>query len=147
MAIPSLNGHGILPEGIYECTMEDIKEKFCSIENKEHRCKLFKKLEQYLKDLKKFNTKYELIIDGSFITDKKFPSDIDFILAYDFEYSPKTNFDDWLMLLNGDCVKQKYGLQVFPTFLDSDLYDETIEFCKQVKEKPGIIKGLLRVRI
>ncbi|MFL0198871.1 DUF6932 family protein [Clostridium sp. WILCCON 0269] len=60
MPIPDLNNAGLLPEGIHVCTLEDIKKKFCSIDNKQIRCTLFKKLENYIKELKKYNIPCQL---------------------------------------------------------------------------------------
>lgn len=145
MPIPNFNQHGVLPEGIYVCTLKEIRERFCSIDDKEIRCTLFKKLESYVKELKKYNIPCELIVDGSFVTNKIEPSDIDLLIAVPFDWEPKECENDCFMLINDDYVKIKYNFNLFSTFIDTDSFDSTIDFYKQVKEKPGIIKGLLRV--
>ena len=147
MPIPDFNDDGVLPKGIHVCTLEEMRKRFCSIDNKEIRCTLFKKLEKYIEELKKYSIPCELIVDGSFITNKEEPSDIDLLIAVPFEWEPKEYEDDCLMLINEDYVKSKYNFSLFSTLTDTESFDLTIDFYKQVKGKPEIIKGLLRVML
>lgn len=145
MFIPNFNQYGVLPEGIYICTLKDIKEKFCSIDNLDVRCILFKKFESYVKELKKYNIPCELMVDGSFITNKVEPSDIDLLIAIPFDWDPKEYKNTCFMLINEDYIKLKYNFSLFSTFLDTESLDSTIDFYRQVKGKPGFIKGILKV--
>lgn len=80
MGIPNFDDNGVLPMGIYDASIDEAKEYFCSYGNKKHRMALFSVLEKYICKVKEHNTKIELILDGSFVTSKNEPSDLDILL-------------------------------------------------------------------
>jgi hypothetical protein len=142
MEIPDFTNEGVLPVGIYKATIEEARERFCSIENLEHRKKLFNNFLKYLECIEKYNVKYELYMDGSFVTNKEFPSDIDVLLIYDIEYLNQ----EWLTLINEEYVKIHFGgIQIIPSFLETFSGEETIDWAQDVKDKPGKRKGIVRV--
>ena len=61
MAIPNFNSNGILPEGIYEATLEEIKDFFCSYGDKERRKNLLNSLCKYIEDVKKAKEAYDTL--------------------------------------------------------------------------------------
>ena len=63
----------VLPPGIHKASLSEIEARFAF---NSHRLELFKGLELALFELKKSGCR-EVYIDGSFITDKDFPSDYD----------------------------------------------------------------------
>lgn len=144
MDIPNFNEHGVLPEGIYEANMDEIREYFCCFGNINVRNNLFQACNNYLKCLLKHKTEFEFYIDGSFVTDKSEPGDLDILLFVDVEYKNQ----DWLTLINDYYVRTNFkGLQLLPAFKDSESGDMTLDFAMDVEDKPYIRKGLVRVKI
>lgn len=147
MSIPDFNSYGILPEGIYKATLDEIEEKFCNIGNIVVRKKLFSQFLKYLEEIKKHDVAYDIYIDGSFVIDKNTPGDIDILLFYNIEYDNK----DWSYLLHEQVVKKKYtGLHVLTGSLDMDSEKFTIDFAMShfddntnKEMKKGIIKVII----
>ena len=147
MSIPDFNSYGLLPEGIYTATIDEIEEKFCNIGDTKKRKNLFHTFKHYLEGLKAHNVKYDLYIDGSFVTKKCSPGDIDILLFYDWKYNNR----DWEYLLSDDIIKIKFnGLQVLPAFLGTESEELTIEFAMShfdeytnEEMKKGIVKVII----
>nr|DAW30989.1 MAG TPA: hypothetical protein [Caudoviricetes sp.] len=142
MAIPNFNSNGILPEGIYEATLEEIKDFFCSYGDKERRKNLLNSLCKYIEDVKKHDVEFYICIDGSYVTKKEYPGDLDVLIVYDFEYNNK----EWKELVCDEVAKFKYkGLQILPAFLDSYGEEELIDFAQDVKDNYLLRKGIIKV--
>lgn len=142
MGIPDFTSEGLLPISIHNATLADIKEKFCSFGDADKRNKLYNIFIKYLKCLKKHKVKFELYLDGSFVTSKPEPGDIDVLVFYDFEY----NNLEWQELIDDRIVRYKFpGLQVLTAFLECESKDYTLDFAHNVKNKPGLRKGLIKV--
>ena len=77
VAIPELTD-GLLPEGIHDATLEDVKAAF-GVGNA-RRAELFAKLEDHATETRALGLFKYLYVDGSFCTDKDLPEDIDVVL-------------------------------------------------------------------
>ncbi|HEX7863178.1 MAG TPA: hypothetical protein VF773_22810 [Verrucomicrobiae bacterium] len=87
-----------------------------------------------------------LIIDGSFVTAKPAPDDIDLVAML----QPGQNFEQDLpmseyALLSRAMLRRRYGFDVVVAEADSSLYRTYIEFFSRVREAPELRKGLLRL--
>lgn len=81
MPIPQFDERGLLPAGVHVCTLNEFKAWAGSIPNAEHRLMLVEKFEKFLNDIvRPIAPGWPLVIDGSFVTDKAIPGDIDFAL-------------------------------------------------------------------
>jgi hypothetical protein len=77
--IPDFNKHGNLPAGIYKESIDDIEKRFGL--NSKKRISLFKNFHNFLKLIIPFKTNIkQFILDGSFVTAKENPGDIDCII-------------------------------------------------------------------
>jgi hypothetical protein len=81
MPIPALNDDGFLPEGVHDCTLAEVQARFGQFQRTDRRCHLFERLEVFLSHAKATGLVTAVILDGSFVTDKDAPSDIDLILV------------------------------------------------------------------
>ena len=84
MKIKKFNGfdkNGYLPYGVYNLNMEEFKSTFCK--NSPKREKIMEEYEKHLSEIK--NTGYfpDHWIDGSFVSSKEDPSDIDTLTEFD----------------------------------------------------------------
>lgn len=82
-ALPALDEHGLLPEGIHDSTFAEVEKKFVT---NPHRAKLWKQLHSFAEWVRPMNRFSHLYLDGGFITAKSTPQDIDVILQ------PRANY-------------------------------------------------------
>ena len=87
MSIPELNFHGLLPPGIHDCTIEEVGQQFGRFQWSDCRPNLFKRLQEYVHELQQSQIAEALILDGSFVTGKPNPNDIDIILVLRDDFS------------------------------------------------------------
>src|SRR6266702_8505073 len=81
MPIPSFNEHGLLPEGVHDCTWPEVAERLCSFQSSDRRPELCRRLRQMVEELRRTNVALALLVNGSFVTAKAQPNDIDLILV------------------------------------------------------------------
>ena len=77
MPIPALNPHGLLPQGTHDCTLPEIEDAFAW--NDDRRLLLQKFRDCLAKEIRSRFTE-PIYVDGSFVTDKEQPNDIDMAL-------------------------------------------------------------------
>lgn len=73
MPIPSLNDDGLLPAGIHDCSIDEIKSAFGWYGSSGKRYRLFQKLVEYVDFVRDTELVVEIIVDGSFVTSKADP--------------------------------------------------------------------------
>jgi hypothetical protein len=77
MPLPKFNYHGLLPEGVHDCKLEDLQERMVTNTQREILWSNLQAFLEWARSTERFSCAY---IDGGFITDKIFPEDIDVIL-------------------------------------------------------------------
>ena len=78
VAIPDLTPAGLLPTGIHPATLQDVEIAFGY--GTDTRTRLYERLHAFLELARSFRMFTSVVIDGSFVTDKPDPSDIDVVL-------------------------------------------------------------------
>jgi hypothetical protein len=81
MAIPDLDAEGLLPEGLHDCTLDEVEERFGQFQRSDRRVRLVAELRKYCAELKDVGIARFIVVDGSFVTAKEEPGDIDILLA------------------------------------------------------------------
>jgi len=81
MPVPSLNAQGLLPEGIHDCTWVELLRTFCQFQTSDRRPELCRRLREMMDALRQAKTARDLLVNGSFVTSKAVPNDIDLILV------------------------------------------------------------------
>lgn len=76
MPIPPLDPFGLLPVGVYDCTVDEISERFGGASDS-HRRDLFNGFYRWRSLLVRRNLPFELHVDGSFTTSADQPKDVD----------------------------------------------------------------------
>lgn len=112
MPIPKLRIDGKLPIGIHVTTINEIKDCFGSANKM--RIKLMNGLIAALKNMKRAGVK-KVWINGSFVTDKEEPRDIDG--CWEYHKGVDLMILDPLFLDDPKLIKLKYGLHFFVTGL------------------------------
>ncbi len=152
LPIPSLSQSGLLPPGDHECTLAEVEATF--VYNVRRR-NLWQQLLSYLNELRSFDRITAIYLDGSFVTDKAAPGDIDIVVKFE-------SIIAWVLLQTArpelfasKAIKQQYELDVYP-HADNLRAGETdivevfrrlrVEEAQSRKLQPGATKGLLLIK-
>jgi hypothetical protein len=77
MPIPDLQPNGLLPSGVYDCTLEEVAASFAW---NPHRRNLFDLFNDFFSNALRPRFHEPIFFDGSFVTDKDHPDDTDIVL-------------------------------------------------------------------
>ena len=148
MPIPSLNADGLLPPGIHDATLDEIRVRFGAFQQSDQRPRLLAKLIELVNAMQSSALFESLLIDGSFATDKLRPNDIDILAAlrrgHDFQRDlPMSQY----ALVSRALLRRRFGLDVVVAELQSVVYKTYAEFFSRVRDRPDLKKGLLRLML
>ena len=148
VSIPTLAKDGLLPEGVHDCSLDEIGARFGSFQGTDQRPRLWAAFCAFLLELKAADLGATLLINGSFVTAKPAPEDIDLILVlpagHDFsrDLSPAE-----YNVLSSLRVRRRYKLDLLVARADSDQHRRYLRLFEQVRLEPGKTKGILRIQI
>ena len=148
MPIPTLNANGLLPEGVFDCALAEVRARFGSFQDSDARPKLFGKLEELMTAMQSSGLFEFLLLDGSFVTAKPAPNDIDLVavlqLGHNFERDlPMSEY----ALVSRTLLRRRFGFDIIVAENESQLYKSYVEFFSRVRESPEARKGLLRLTL
>lgn len=145
MPVPPLNRQGVLPERIHDCTLDEIRDVFVQRGSTSQRRRLFEDLEKYIRELRSASIAETVIVNGSFVTSKRDPNDIDLIVVQpaDFDLAQRLRPFEY-NLISHKRVKRNYGLDILVVLADSDEYHNIVEVFHGTRD-PTLRKGLARV--
>lgn len=110
MPIPSLDENGSLPIGEHRATLEEVEKAFGS--QNDRRKGLMRGLRLACEMFQ--NAGFDLIwVDGSFVTDKEEPNDIDGCFGASNKEKIRLDGVDPIFFTNRQATKAKYGLDFF----------------------------------
>lgn len=146
----TLNEHGLLPPGMHDLSLEQIDALFGGFQQSERRMNLVKRLREMVAQVGRYSFARHLIVDGSFITSKPEPSDIDIVFVVANGAVPMTGplnpFE--YNALSARRLKKAYQFDVFVVPEGSDAYDHYVSYFTRLKEGPdGVTKGLVRLAL
>ena len=148
MPIPALNADGLLPTGVFDCTLAEVRTRFGAFQESDARPKLFGKLEELMAAMQRSGLFEFLLLDGSFITAKPAPNDVDLVAVlrpgHDFERDlPMSEY----ALVSRTFLRRRFGFDIVVAERESQLYKTYVEFFSRVRENPEARKGLLRLAL
>jgi predicted nucleotidyltransferase len=149
--IPALI-NGVLPEGIHSCTIDEVDRNFGRFQRSDRRIRLTEKLRALADEARKSGIVAALIVDGSYITGKEEPGDIDLVivLRQDFDRGRELRPFEY-NIQSKRMIRQFYHFDAHVAVDGSDLYFEAIGFFSQVRledqQRAGYPshKGILRI--
>lgn len=148
MPIPDLDNNGLLPSGVYECTLAEVKERFGTFDESDQRVVLFAKLREYTQELAQWGIVREIYIDGSFVTKCAKPNDIDMVIVSHKDYQMPVSMPPAAYnVLSNRLVRKRYGFDIFFVPEGSIALARWIEFFQVVKNVPERKKGILRIAL
>ncbi len=147
-SLPSLNNHGLLEPGEHCLSLDQVGELFGRFQKTDRRLNLFAKLKSLVDEIRAFSFARFLIIDGSFITAKDEPSDIDLVFVVkDGSLPVTTTLNPYeYNALSSRRLRKKYAFDVFVVNEQSEAYDHYVTHFRRVKQGPDhLSKGLVRL--
>jgi hypothetical protein len=155
MPIPPLNKHGVLPPGIHHCAITEIGERFGKRDFSPKRHSIWSGFTAFIEWIRPWGVFRTGYVDGSFVTDKPEPNDVDVLLELPapkpgvlHAFEPK--------LFHQDYVHRKYKVHLwfhFPGTLpgqnDFRLFFQYIRPREAAMRKLKSVdrKGILRIEI
>ena len=151
--IPDLND-GVLPEGVHACTLEELDVVFGGFSRTDQRPNLMRRLRSYVDEARAAANVQAVIVDGSYITAKEEPGDIDLLLVLkrEIDLAEDLRPADY-NVQSKRMVKKLYGFDIFTAVDGGAAYEGFVNFFANVKvsethsytSKPR--KGLLRIEL
>lgn len=146
MPIPELSTEGWLPPGLHEATLVEVRQRFGRIQRSDVRVHLMRKLEIYAEEVRNSGIGRELLVDGSFVTSKDEPGDVDCILVLE----PSVGLQGTLSpatynIISKRMVRKRHGIDLYAFPAGSASVKSWIELFSQVKGRPDQMKGLVRI--
>jgi hypothetical protein len=146
--IPDLDSHGLLPPGVFDASLDELKARFGTFQGSDRRPRLFQRLAELVAVMQRSGLFEAWLIDGSFVTAKPAPNDIDLVAVlrpgHDFERDlPMSEY----ALVSRALLRRRFGFDVVLAETDRPLYQTYLEFFSRVREAPALRKGLLRLRL
>ena len=148
MPIPALNSDGLLPAGLFDCSLAEVSIRFGSFQGSDTRLRLFARFQELVATMQQSALFEVLLLDGSFVTAKPAPNDIDLVAVlrpgHDFERDlPMSEY----ALVSRTMLRRRFGFDIVIAERDSHLYRSYVEFFSRVREHPEARKGLLRLTL
>lgn len=141
--IPEFTAGGLLPQGVHPATLEEVRERFGGNERREQ---LLTGLVEALRLLRAAGCR-RVYIDGSFVTAKERPNDIDF--CWDIEGVEPDALDPvFFDFADGRAAqKARFGAEFFPAQVPEGITGRTFLEFFQVDRQTGEPKGIIELRL
>jgi hypothetical protein len=147
MPIPALDPRGFLPPGLHACSLDEIEARFGSFQESDRRVRLHAALVRYAAEARASRMIRALVVDGSFVTGKAEPGDIDLVVVLGGTI-PRGDLPPFAYnAISKRRIKAMYPFDVVVVPDGGDAYQAAVEFFAQIKHQPGAVKGLLRVEL
>lgn len=141
--IPAFTAYGLLPQGIHQATLEELLERFGGNERREQ---LLTGLTEALRLLRAAGCR-RVYINGSFVTSKESPNDIDVcwdIQGVDVDALDPVFFD----FDNGRAAqKARFGAEFFPAQVPEGITGRAFLDFFQVDRQTGEPKGIIEIEL
>lgn len=139
--IPEFNAQGLLPEGIHSATWEEVTGRFGG---NERRRQLLRGLSEALNLLSVAGCR-RVYIDGSFVTSKERPNDID--VCWDISGVDADALDPvFFEFENGRAAqKARFGAEFFPAQVPEGITGKAFLKFFQVDTETGEPKGIIEL--
>ncbi len=148
MPIPELNEDGLLPEGVFDCTLDEIGVCFGRFQKTDRRGQLFAKLCDLVDEERRAGLAVALMIDGSFVSSKPDPGDIDLVIVLPEGYNFAAELPPMAYnAISKSRLRRAYQFDVFVVEEHSVEDIERVAFFCQDSRQVNARKGILRVQL
>jgi hypothetical protein len=146
--LPSFNEHGLHPVGIHDCTFEEAHSRFGTFQASDRRSQLWAKFRDFFHEAQATRLVDAVLLNGSFVTAKPNPNDIDLILviAATHDFTRDLSAAEY-NVLSAQRVKHRHRLDVLVARENSNQYRRYLRLFEQVRLEPDRTKGILRIKL
>ena len=143
MPIPEFRPDGYLPLGVHRATQEEVVQRFGKATAR--RQVLMERVSEWLVLARALGA-HRLLLDGSFVTAKPEPGDVDAVcwLPNDFEGQYVAQMPEAVRVY--EMLATRCPAELFGVF-GRERWEEWIAFFSQTRELDGRLKGLVEVRL
>lgn len=146
MPIPAFTADGLLPEGIHDCTLDELRERFGQFQRTDRRPRLYGQLETLVREAQKTGFFVSIIIDGSFVTENDTPNDVDLILVLHANHDMKANLRPFeYNVVSKWQLSRLYKLDAFIDQEGEKELEKHVKFFGRVRGDADRRKGMLRI--
>lgn len=146
------NEYGYLPPGIHLFTLDQMRDAFGGFKSTNQRPRLYGKFLELVDEAKRFDFIRYFVIDGSFVTDKSDPSDIDLLIVVD--QGVLSRLDSSMInpyeynILSSRMLKKRFLFDVFVVPEHSQSLINYMNFFSRIKNSDlDIKKGVVRLNL
>ncbi len=143
LTLPQFRDDGYLPEGLYLASEAEITFRFGG--SGQRRRRLIIRIRRWIELARIIGAK-RLLIDGSFITAKKDPDDIDAVILLPPDFQLKLEKGNEAALELEEMLLTRRPEEMFAAE-DEDDWNDWIEFFRCTRESDGRRKGLVEVEL
>lgn len=139
--IPRFDSQGFLPQGLHYTSIQEIRSVLGFTP---HRSRLIDGLDRFIHIWNASGFIDYAIVDGSFVTSKPEPGDVDMLLIPLAGAFESDNFGDLLQYYSYDdaFTKNEFGCEAFVVFGREEIEDGLSFFSR---DRQGNVRGLLRL--
>jgi hypothetical protein len=141
--IPDFREDGYLPEGLHVATEAEAMFRFGS--STPRRRRLILRLRRWL-ELSRFTQARRFLVDGSFVTAKEEPHDIDAVVLLADSFSEQFFAGSEAALELEEMLLTRYPEEIFAAE-DSRDWEDWVEFFSRTRESDGRRKGLVEIEL
>ena len=103
---------------------------------------------EYLQEAKNYPAIEGILLDGSFVTEGAEPNDIDLVLIVKGEHDFRAELPvGFYNLLAQNLVRRRYNFDIVVVKNGTQSMKEAVEFFQQVRHRPDLRKGIVRLKV
>jgi hypothetical protein len=135
--LPQLDDQGLLPPGVHDLTIEQIEELFGRFQRSDRRPRLFRKLREYVEELRFSGWQVQVIVNGSFVMGcVNEPDDIDLVVVLPKGWNTATMLRPFeYNLLSKKRTRKRFGFDVFVVRQSSREHKKMLRFFGGIADK------------
>ena len=141
MPIPPFRDDGCLPSGVHLATLDEVRSRFG--ESSERRRELMQRVVDWV-DLAHAVEARRLVLDGSFVTEKHSPNDVDAVMLLPKDFQGRISRSDPSAWELEETIRYKEPQELHAAFNESQ-WDRILQFFSRVRLRIGIRKGHVEV--
>lgn len=139
--VPAFRPDGYLPQGVHVCSEADVIFRFGSSNRRRRR--LARRLRQWIELGRQVGAK-RLLVDGSFVTAKEEPQDVDTVMLLPQNFSQQLEQEHPSALELEEMFLTRHPEEIFAAEDEND-WEEWVAFFSLTREADRRLKGLVEI--
>ena len=141
--IPAYRPDGYLPEGVHRCQAAEAVFRFGSGNLRRRRLAI--RLQRWIELARQVHAQ-RLLVDGSFVTAKSEPNDVDAVVLLPADFQEQVERGDEAALELDEALVTRRPEELFAA-QDDDDWNAWVEFFSRTREVDGRRKGLVEIEL